>query len=203
MSADGYAGIAYSAASERNQQPILEQLQLWLPERGTILEIGSGTGQHAVYFSGHLTGLRWQPSDRDANLAGLKAQFSRAANPRILPPLKLDVLGDHWPAEEYAAAFSANTAHIMPWRAVEAMFAGLTGHLLKGAKFCLYGPFNVDGRFTSESNARFDMQLRAADPEMGIRDMAAVESLANAGDMVLEQRIPMPANNFLLVFVKG
>jgi hypothetical protein len=192
----------YSSAAERNRQPILEQLKRCLPPSATVLEIGSGTGQHAVFFSQNLPGILWQPSDRRDNLEGLHNCFSAANNKRILPVLQLDVLFDPWPERIYDGAYSANTAHIMGWDAVVAMFTGLALHLSKGASFCLYGPFNINGCFTSDSNQRFDLQLRASDPQMGIRDMAAIEKLANQNQMNLQQKITMPANNFLLEFKK-
>ena len=192
--------IAFSSAAERNQQPILEHLQTLFPQQGTVLEIGSGTGQHAVFFTANMPGLSWQPSDRLENLAGLENRFSAEANERILPLLQLDVLHDPWPECAYAGAYSANTAHIMSWDAVVAMFTGVAIHLQSGARFCLYGPFNIDNCFTSESNAQFDAGLRAKDPQMGIRDMAAIESLANLHQMQLEHKLAMPANNLILVF---
>jgi hypothetical protein len=194
--------IAFSSAAERNQQPILEYLQTLFPPQGTVLEIGSGTGQHAVFFTTNMPGLSWQPSDRSENLAGLEDRFSAEANERILPLLQLDVLFDPWPGCSYEGAYSANTAHIMSWDAVVAMFAGVAIHLQSGARFCLYGPFNIDNCFTSESNAQFDAGLRAKDSQMGIRDMAAIESLANLHQMQLEHKLAMPANNFILVFKK-
>ena len=195
--------IPYSSAAERNRQPILDQLQVLFPQKGTVLEIGSGTGQHAAFLIKNLPGLSWQPSDREENLAGLEARFSSEGNERILPLLKLDVLSDPWPGRSYEAAYSANTAHIMSWDAVVAMFAGVAAHLVKGARFCLYGPFNIDSCFTSQSNAKFDAHLRAEDSQMGIRDMAMIESLANLHEMLLEHRLAMPANNFILVFKKS
>lgn len=196
------AVCSFSGAAERNRQPILDKLRALLPKRGTVLEIGSGTGQHAVFFSQNLPWLLWQPSDREKNLAGLEALFSVEGNDRILPVLKLDVISDPWPGCCYEAAYSANTAHIMPWDAVVAMFAGVSAHLVPGARFCLYGPFNIDNCFTSESNAKFDARLRSEDPDMGIRDMAAIESLARLHQMQLEHQLAMPANNFILVFRK-
>jgi cyclopropane fatty-acyl-phospholipid synthase-like methyltransferase len=193
----------YSSAAERNRQPILDQLRVVLPQQGEVLEIGSGTGQHAAFFTRSLPGLTWQPSDREENLAGLEACFSAEANERILPLLKLDVIHDPWPGCSYDAVYSANTAHIMPWEAVIAMFTGVGAHLATGGKFCLYGPFNIDKQFTSQSNARFDSHLRAQDSQMGIRDMGAIEALANLHHMQLEQKIAMPANNFILVFGKS
>jgi hypothetical protein len=196
------SAIPFSSAAERNRHPILEHLQTLFPPSGSVLEIGSGTGQHAAFFSRNLPGLLWQPSDREENLAGLEARFAAEGNENILPPLKLDVTRDPWPGYCYDAAYSANTAHIMPWEAVVAMFAGVAEHLELNARFCLYGPFNVDNRFTSPSNAHFDASLRAQDSRMGIRDMAMIESLANLQEMTLEYKLAMPANNFLLVFKK-
>lgn len=194
--------IPFSSAAQRNRQPILDQLRLLFPDQGTVLEIGSGTGQHAVFFARNLPGLFWQPSDRAVNLPGLEACFFAEGNERILPLLKLDVLADPWPGRSYEAAYSANTAHIMPWEAVAAMFVGISTHLLPLAKFCLYGPFNIDGQFTSESNAAFDASLRSSDPQMGIRDLAEIEQLANLHHMRLDQKLAMPANNFVLVFTR-
>ena len=195
--------LPFSSASERNRQPILDRLQTLIPDHGTVLEIGSGTGQHAVFFTEKMTGLIWQPSDREENLAGLEVRFAVEGNENILPPLKLDVLRDPWPGSCFDAAFSANTAHIMPWHAVIAMFAGVAGHLKTDGRFCLYGPFNVDNSFTSQSNAHFDAHLRAEDSEMGIRDIAMIESLAKLHHIPLEHKLAMPANNFILVFKKS
>ena len=195
--------MAYSSAADRNRIPIYEQLKQLLPEKGTVLEIGSGTGQHALFFAGNLPGITWQPSDRRENIADLQACFSREGNPRILPTLQLDVVLDPWPGKKFDAVYSANTAHIMSWAEVTAMFAGVAECLHNNALFCLYGPFNFDGQFTSESNRRFDAQLRAMDPQMGIRDVGEIEALAKQNRMMLEQKIAMPANNFLLVFKKS
>ncbi|MGB7452829.1 MAG: DUF938 domain-containing protein [Lysobacterales bacterium] len=197
------SALPFSSAAERNGQPIVDRLQALLPGHGSVLEIGSGTGQHAVFFTEKLTGLKWQPSDREENLAGLEARFAVEGNENILSPLKLDVLCDPWPGSTFDAAFSANTAHIMPWDAVTAMFAGVAAHLQTDSRFCLYGPFNVDNCFTSQSNAHFDAHLRAEDSEMGIRDIAMIESLAKLHHIPLEFKLPMPANNFILVFKKS
>jgi cyclopropane fatty-acyl-phospholipid synthase-like methyltransferase len=195
--------LPFSSAAERNRQPILDQLQDLIPRVGSVLEIGSGTGQHAVFFAGKLPGLLWQPSDRQENLAGLEARFSAEGLKNILPPLKLDVIRDNWPDARFDAAFSANTAHIMPWEAVVAMFTGVAASLVTDARFFLYGPFNINACFSSQSNANFDAHLRAEDPKMGIRDMAELENLANLHNMTLEQKLVMPANNFILVFKKS
>ena len=195
--------IPFSSAAERNRQAILDRLRDLFPAKGTVLEIGSGTGQHAVFFAHHLPALVWQPSDRKENRAGLEARFSAEGNEHILPLLNLDVIRDPWPGCSYEAAYSANTAHIMPWEAVMAMFAGVGSHLLSHGRFCLYGPFNIDNRYTSDSNAKFDAGLRAQDPQMGIRDMAAIVSLAKLHHLELEYKLAMPANNFVLVFNKS
>lgn len=194
--------LPFSSAAQRNCEPIFEQLKQLLPNIGTILEIGSGTGQHAVFFAENLTGLAWQPSDRQENIVDLEARFALVGNQRILPPLQLDVLSDAWPRQIFTAAYSANTAHIMSWTAVIAMFTGVSCCIEDGARFCLYGPFNFGGKFTSESNRQFDSQLRTSDPQMGLRDLSDLEVLASESNMFLEQKIAMPANNFLLVFKK-
>jgi len=194
--------IPYSSAAERNRQPILDQLQVLLPSQGTVLEIGSGTGQHAVYFSQNLPKLMWQPSDMDTNIPALEAQFTANGNPRILPILRLNVICDPWPGCSYEAIYSANTAHIMAWDVVVAMFAGVAAHLLPDGQFLLYGPFKIDNQFTSEGNEQFDARLRSDDPSRGIRDMAAIENLAILHRMQLQQQITMPANNFILEFKK-
>ena len=195
--------IPYSSASERNREVILDQLKEFIPQSAVVLEIGSGTGQHAVFFTQKIPGLLWQPTDRKENLDGLEARFAAEGNKNILPLLRLDVLHDPWPGHSYGAAFSANTAHIMPWEAVVAMFAGVAANLATGSRFCLYGPFNIDNCFTSASNAQFDRQLRSEDSRMGIRDMAMIESLANLHQLQLENKLAMPANNFILVFNKS
>lgn len=195
--------LSFSSAADRNRVPIFEQLRQLLPKKATVLEIGSGTGQHAVFFADKLPGVMWQPSDRQENIADLEARFALVGNNRILAPLQLDVLLDAWPRQSFEAAYSANTAHIMSWAAVTAMFTGVSECLADGARFCLYGPFNIDGQFTSKSNRQFDFQLKTSDPKMGIRDMGDIKALASQSCMVFDQKIAMPANNFLLVFKKS
>jgi hypothetical protein len=192
----------YSSAAERNSQPIFEQLQQLLPDTACVLEIGSGTGQHAVYFCRKLPRLTWQPSDRQENLPGLKQQFSEAGIDRILAPLALDVLQDQWPSGPYDAAYSANTSHIMPWEGVQATFKGLATVLAAGAYFYLYGPFNINGEFTAASNQAFDQALQAGEGNMGLRDIRDIEKLAASHQFSFETKIAMPANNFILVFRK-
>ena len=184
----------HSPASERNRDPILGVLQAFLADRRHVLEIGSGTGQHAVHFARALPRLRWQASDRDGNLPGIRAWLDEAALPNTPPAIELDVTCA-WPRATYDAVFSANTLHIMAWPDVEAMFAALPGVTSADAKLAIYGPFNVDGRFTSDSNAAFDASLKARSDAMGIRDTAAVDALARGAGFDLVDDIAMPANN--------
>lgn len=191
--------LPFSEACERNREPILGVLESLLPAEGCVLEIGSCTGQHVVFFAPAFPGLSWQPSDRPEYLPGLKARISLQGTTAILPPLELDVLKT-WPSRRYDAVYSANTAHIMGWPAVEAMFSGVGKVLRAGGIFCLYGPFrNRDGSM-SESNKRFDRSLRERDPSMGIRDLVSLEKLAASTQMSFIARNLLPANNQLLVF---
>jgi SAM-dependent methyltransferase len=181
----------YSEACERNRDPILAVLRRIFADRRRVLEIGSGTGQHAAYFSAALPHLVWQASDVRAHVAGIRMWG--------VEPIELDVDAP-WPAITADAAFSANTAHIMSWPQVERMFAGLGRLLPEDGCFALYGPFNYGGRPTSESNARFDAMLRARDPASGLRDIEAVNELARRCGFALMEDNAMPANNRLLVF---
>jgi len=194
-------GLPCSPACERNKQPIWEVLEQVLPRTGTVLEIGSGTGQHVAYFAARRPGLMWQPSDRPEYLPGLKQRLAEEGGDNIHSPILLDVL-ERWPDRIYEAVYSANTAHIMGWPAVQAMFAGVSQRLTDGGYFCLYGPFNEDGAFTAPSNEAFDAQLRRQDPQMGLRDIADLRSLAVDHGMSLIQKIPLPANNQILLFKK-
>lgn len=197
--------LPFSPACERNKAPILAALRQVLPERGALLEIGAGTGQHAVFFAPHFPALKWQASERSQKLPGLEACFRFEGDESLPAPILLDVLDGPWPREAFTAVFSANTAHIMSWEAVRAMFLGVSGCLDPDGVFCLYGPFNIDGRFTAPSNESFDAQLRDRDPEMGIRDMRELDALADAFGLAPERRMVMPANNFMLMYrkVKG
>ena len=191
--------LPFSEACERNKAPILETLLTLLPGRGHVLEIGSGTGQHVIHFAQPFPGLSWQPTDRRENLEALNARIRQEGGANILPAVELDVEAA-WPDRCFAAAYSSNTAHIMPWRAVCAMFRGVGERLEAGGVFCLYGPFTVDGAHTADSNADFDRQLRQRDPEMGLRDVGALERLAGRHRLELEGRRQLPANNQLLLF---
>jgi len=195
------AGLPFAPACERNKQPIWEVLRQMLPDSGTVLEIGSGTGQHVVYFAAQRARLQWQPSDRPEYLPGLKRRLQTEGGDNILSPIRLDVL-QLWPEQAFDAVYSANTAHIMGWPAVCAMFAGVGKRLVRDGVFCLYGPFNEAGAFTAPGNAAFDAQLRSEDPQMGLRDIQDLESLAAEQWMSLGWRFQLPANNQLLVFLK-
>jgi hypothetical protein len=151
------------------------------------------------YFSSRLPLLVWQPSDRPEYLAGLKSRLEREARVNVLPAIELDVL-DRWPAGPFDAVYSANTAHIMSWAAVCAMFEGVGSRLPEGGVFCLYGPFNLAGSYTAPSNAAFDAQLRREDPQMGLRDVDDLEVLAGRHHLALRERVALPANNQLLIF---
>ncbi|TDR38240.1 uncharacterized protein DUF938 [Tahibacter aquaticus] len=193
----------YSAACERNREPILGVLRGVFAGSRQVLEIGSGTGQHAVHFAAALPWLRWQCADREENLPGIRAWLDEAALPNTPAPLPLDVATGPWPAMPFDAVFSANTLHIMSWAEVQQMFDGIGRVLGAGGVVAIYGPFNIDGRFSSESNAAFDAALRAAVPHRGIRDRAAVADLAAAQGLQLQADHALPANNRLLVFVRG
>ena len=186
-------------ACEKNREPILEVLREYFADRRQVLEIGSGTGQHAIYFAEHLPQLIWQTSDCPENLPGITAWLTEAALPNTPAPLVFNVL-EPWPEQRVDAIFSANTLHIMPWSAVERFFARLPEILADQAKVTIYGPFNYAGQFTSESNAGFDRWLKEKAAHQGIRDFEKVNELAaQAGLHLLEDRA-MPSNNRCLVW---
>lgn len=193
----------YSEACERNQAPILAQLQVLFADRQRVLEIASGTGQHAVYFGRALPHLSWQTSDLLPNHAGINDWLAEANLPNVLPPLVLDVNAPIWPVAEVDAIFNANTIHIVSWPAVGHMFAGIGRILQAGGILCLYGPYNYGGAFTSDSNANFDGWLKARDPLSGIRDFEAVNQLAAEQGLTLLKDIAMPSNNRLLAWRKS
>ncbi len=190
----------YSEACERNREPILQVLRQWFTQPGVALEIGAGTGQHAVHFAANLPHLQWQPTDREENLAGIGLWVSEAALPNLRAALKFDVRDSAWPVETADYIFSANTAHIMSWPEVELMFAGVARVLRPRGLFALYGPFNRDGRFTSDSNQAFDASLRERDAQMGLRDDKALKALAREHGLRFTAEHAMPANNRLLIW---
>lgn len=193
----------HSAACERNQGPILDQLRRHLAALeppAAVLEIGAGTGQHAVHFARHLPHLEWQPSDLEPNLDGIRLWVEEAGLPNLRAPIELDVARRPWPVDDAGAVFSANTTHIMPWAEVEAMFAGVAACLAPSGRFVLYGPFNRDGRFTSEGNRQLDAWARATFPGGGVRDLEAILELAARNGLSHLEDVAMPANNRLQVW---
>ena len=188
-----------SESSVQNRQPILEVLRKEFGTAQRVLEVGSGTGQHAVFFAAELPHLLWQPSDLPEMLPGIQAWIDDAGCANVMPPLALDV-NDPWPESHFDAVFSANAVHIMSWTAVEAMFAGIGRVLEPGGVLALYGPFNYGGRYTSESNARFDQWLRHRDPQSGIRDFDAINALARSHGLQFHHDHAMPVNNRTLVW---
>lgn len=192
----------HAPATERNREPILAVLRRHFADRSRVLEVGSGTGQHALHFASALPHLVWQCSDVPEHLPGIRAWLEEVALPNTPSPIELDV-NAAWPLASFDAAFSANTLHIMGWSEVEAMFAGLDTVMGSDAVLVIYGPFNYRGRFTSESNAAFDASLRAADPRRGIRDFEEVDALACAIGFSLIEDVAMPANNRGLVWRRG
>ncbi len=192
----------FAQSCEENRAPILAELSRLYHDRHAVLEVGSGTGQHAVYFAPALPHLVWHTSDRAENHAGIRRWLEEAGLPNVRAPLLLDVLQPVWPEAEVDAVFSANTVHIMAWPMVEALFAGVGARLPSGGLFTLYGPFNYHGGYTSESNARFDAWLKGRDPESGIRDFEALERLAVLAGMLLQEDRAMPCNNRLLSWRK-
>ena len=190
----------HSPACERNRDPILAVLLRHFSAARTVLEIGSGTGQHAVYFAQAMPGLVWQCSDRASYLPGIRQWLDEAQLPNTQPPLELDVVAGPWPDAKFDAVFSANTLHIMGWEEVQAFFHGLDAVLAESATLIVYGPFNYNGMFTSDSNREFDASLRARDSRMGIRDFEAVDALARDIGLQLIEDVSMPANNRCLVW---
>jgi cyclopropane fatty-acyl-phospholipid synthase-like methyltransferase len=190
----------FSTACERNREPILEVLRTVMATSKRVLEIGSGTGQHAVYFAAHLPQLEWQTSDLPQNHESIRAWQKEAQLPNVRAPLTLNTASANWPDDSFDAVFSANTCHIMAWQEVQAMFEGVGRILSAGGVLCIYGPFNYAGAFTSSSNAQFDAALRAQSEHMGIRDFEAVNALASAQGLTLQADHAMPANNRLLVW---
>ncbi len=190
----------FAESCVQNRDPILAVLREVFADCHRVLEIGSGTGQHAVYFGAELPHLVWQTADVPQHHAGIRAWLDAAALPNVLPPLALDVCQTDWRGGRYDAVFSANTLHIMGWPEVECFFSGVGAVLEPGGVLAVYGPFNYNGTFTSESNARFDAWLKARDPASGVRDFEAVDALARAQGLALQRDFAMPANNRTLVW---
>src|ERR1041384_3525192 len=188
-------------SAERNKGPILDVLARVLPRRGLVLEIASGTGQHVVHFAKALPGLTWQPSDPDAELresVALRLREEPRAN--VNSPIELDVTRLPWPLQTADAVLAINMIHVAPWSATLALFEGAKALLSTEQVLFLYGPYRRFGRHTSESNARFDLDLRAQSPEWGLRDLEAVSEVAAGAGFALAETVEMPANNFSLIF---
>lgn len=194
--------LPFSEACERNKGPILEVLRVAFADRTQVLEIGSGTGQHAVYFAAHLTHLIWHPTEQLAYLADLASRVKLEGTRNLRQPTVLDVKQTIWPLRSVDAVYSANTLHIMCWAEVEAMFRGIDSALSPQGVVCLYGPFRYGGRYTSDSNRDFDLMLKERDPKSGLRDLSDLSALAERHALRLRVDHDLPANNRLLEFVR-
>lgn len=189
-----------SPAAARNRGPILEVLRRLLPAPARVLEVGSGSGQHAAFFARALPHVDWQPSERDEELLAAIAGWQREEGvPAPRDPIRLDVTGDDWPPGPFDAVFSANLIHIAPWETCLGLLGGAAHRLREGGLLVLYGPFREEGRHTAPSNAAFDESLRARDPRWGVRDLGEVAAEAARRGLVLRERVPMPANNRIAV----
>ena len=194
--------LPFSEACERNKAPILDVLRGAFAARTHVLEIGSGTGQHAVYFAAHLDHVIWHPTEQLAYLADLGARVKLEGSRNLRTPTLLDVKQSVWPLRSADAIFTANTLHIMSWPEVMAMYRGLDTVLPSGGILCIYGPFRYGGRYTSDSNREFDRMLQERDPESGLRDIEDLSALAAQYGLRLRADHDLPANNRLLEFLK-
>ena len=194
--------LPYSQACENNKGPILQKLKTYLANTTQVLEIGSGTGQHAVYFAAQLPHLQWQTSDIAAHHGGINAWIDAYPSANLQRPIIVDLNYPVKLSQKYDAVFTANTLHIIAWELVEALITLVGNTLAQGGQFCVYGPFKYKGEFTSASNQQFDMSLRERDQNSGIRDIEALLELAKTAGLVLQADYDMPANNQLLIFAK-
>jgi SAM-dependent methyltransferase len=194
--------MPFSEACERNKGPILDVLRSVFADRSNVLEIGSGTGQHAVHFAAHLEHVTWHPTERLGALPELTARIQAEGGRNLRQPMVLDVRQSVWPLRSVDAVFTANTLHILSWPEVTAMFQGIGGTLTPGGTVCIYGPFKYAGRYTSPSNLEFDRLLRERDPDSGIREIHDLTALASGFGLRLAADHDLPANNRLLVFMK-
>jgi SAM-dependent methyltransferase len=190
----------YAESCDVNREPILDVLRVWFADRKHVLELASGTGQHAVHFGRALPHLLWQTSELQQNHAGKQMWLDEAQLPNVRAPVLIDANDAVWPVQNVDAIFCANSVHIMSWAEVEKLFAGISRVLTQGGILCLYGPFNYNGKFTSESNARFDVWLKSRNPKSGVRDFEALNKLAAAQNMKLLKDIEMPINNRTLIW---
>jgi SAM-dependent methyltransferase len=188
----------------RNRDPILDVLRRVLPPKGLVLEVASGSGEHAAYFAQNLRALDWQPSDPDQEaLASATAHRAEASLPNLLPPLPLDVTAAQWPVDRADAVICCNMIHIAPWAACEGLIAGAARVLAAGGLLYLYGPYKIGGRHTAPTNQAFDERLRAQNPAWGIRDLDDVTALAARHGFALAETVSMPANNLSVIFRRG
>jgi SAM-dependent methyltransferase len=207
LKGDGPAVMRFSEACERNKEPIRAVLQHWLPANARVLEVGSGSGQHAVHMARHLAGIHWQPSDLPPlhdleQRLQLEGRSDLAAGAGIAQPLELDVMRpEQWPCGPFDAVVTANTCHIMPAAAVPELLAGAARVLAPGGLLLLYGPFRNGKEHTAPSNAAFDAHLRSIDPAMGVRDACLLIGVATTLGLELQADLPMPAHNRMLVFM--
>lgn len=191
----------FSQACENNKQVILEQLQTVFSDVSSVLEIGSGTGQHAVHFGEAMPQLQWQTSDLKENHPTIQLWLNDAALANVASPIELDI-AKPWPVLDVDAVYTANTLHIISWPLVVALFENLSQALKPTGLLCVYGPFNYGGKFTSESNRNFDSQLKMRDSKSGLRDFEKIHALAEEADLLLQDDVAMPANNRLLIYKK-
>jgi len=196
----GMTDKPFSEYADRNGAPILSVLETEFAACSKVLEIGSGTGQHAARFADALPFLQWQTSDLDENHSGIDGWVKDSGLSNLLPPLSLDVLNTDVPPASFDAVYSANTAHIMSIDAVQKMFALVGNALIVGGVFCLYGPFRQEGEFNTSSNAAFHQTLRSRNPEMGIRHLESLDDFAGDNDMTRVRLYSMPANNHIAVW---
>jgi SAM-dependent methyltransferase len=191
----------FSPASERNKDPILDVLRDVVPATGRVLELSAGSGQHTVHFAAAFPGIVWQPSDVDEGaLASVAAHREEAGLGNVLAPIRLDVTADDWGVGPVDVVLCINMIHISPWACSEGLFAGAARVLKPGGALVTYGPYNVDGAFTSDGNARFDTSLRSRDARWGIRDLADLLGLAEAVGFAREAVVDMPANNKTVIY---
>jgi hypothetical protein len=192
----------FSQACENNKEPILQIISRVFCHPTTVWEVGSGTGQHACHFARHLPHIEWQPTDRAENITGISLWLEETYTPNLKPALTLDVTDAVWPCSTIDALFTANTLHIMSWDEVQILFNRLAEHLNPKALVCIYGPFNYNGTYTSDSNARFDEWLKSQNSLSGIRNFEDIVLLATTSGLHLINDNAMPANNRLLVLQK-
>jgi len=189
----------FSPSADRNKHPLLTELSSELNGDEHVLEIGSGTGQHACFFTERLSGIYWQPTELAANLPAISAWISEHKHPKILPPLELDVTKP-WPELNAQVCFTCNTFHIVSMEAVQSIFEGCQRVLMSSGKLLVYGPFSLNGKHTSLSNEQFDQQLRASNPDSGIRDLQELDKLAQTAGFSPCRYTQMPANNLFVVW---